>query len=290
MIGYDYYNLWTIGHYILNGLNPYSYPISFYPPAAAYSFALLAVLPFQISFSIWTGLNILLLRHYINKLSLGRAKWVWLAFTPVLFIFLTGQIDIFFLWLSQYMEKKGWKPIIVATLLTLKPQIAFIVLPWYLIRWLLYERVQLIRWLGFCIILHTAPLIIDPNIYQKWIHSVLGERSWRILASPGVFALANLQIPIWWMSILALGFVVFGLFRDQKTSQTTQILAIPWGLWYENVLLIGTAPWWLVVPASWAAFAAAYFVHNTYPFTIIPLLIFFWKIIKTQKFKDSNGK
>jgi len=53
-------------------------------------------------------------------------------------------------------------PVLAAAFLTLKPQLALVVLPWYLLRWLRTERGLLLRWAGLCALLHALPLVSLP--------------------------------------------------------------------------------------------------------------------------------
>jgi hypothetical protein len=172
-------------------------------------------------------------------------------------------------------------------LITLKPQVAFIVLPWFLLQWLLHQRRQLLGWAAGTLTLYALPLLADPSIYQKWLAAARGEASWRLAASPGVFALTNLNVPLPGIGILAAAIVVFGLLpgRNDLFSKAAQLLALPAGLWYENVLLVGSTPWWLLVPVSWIAFVAGTQVHSNYPFVLIPLASFVWQWVKQDKQK-----
>jgi hypothetical protein len=277
MLGFDFYNFWNTGRAVLVGAGPYSVPDSFYPPAMAYLFALLGLLPFNLAFGLWTGLNLILFQRSIIHFQKGWRGLAWLAFAPATFILITGQIDILFLWLAGFLASRGWKAVLAGVLITLKPQMAFIILPWYLLQWILHQRSQFLMWAAGTLILHTSPLIADPLIYQKWLTVAKGESIWRLVASPGVFALTNLNIPLILIGILAAVIVVFGLSRDNLFSRTAQLLALPAGLWYENVLLICSTPWALLVPLSWVAFLAAFQVHNNYPFVLIPLVSFIWQ-------------
>jgi hypothetical protein len=246
MLGFDFHNFWNIGRAVLAGLSPYSVPDSFYPPATAYLFGLLGLLPFNLSFGLWTGVNVILFQRSILRVQKGWSQIAWLAFAPVTFILLTGQIDILFLWLAGFLGSKGWKAVLAGVLITLK---------------------------------HALPLLADPLIYQKWLASAGGESSWRLPASPGVFALTNLNIPLILIGILAAAIILSGLLllHDAMFSKTAQLLALPAGLWYENVFVVGSTPWWMLVPISWLAFWAALQAHNNYPFVIIPLVSIVWQ-------------
>ena len=279
MIGADFFTFWSIGRLILAGQNPYSFQLSQYPPAASYFFVLFAVLPFQISYALWTGLNFVLVVDFIRKLKQNYWKWAWLGFVPVIFILLEGQIDIFFLWLASLMPSRGWKAALIGALLTLKPQVAFIVLPWFFLQWVIHERKTLLQWLLITAALQLSPLLIDPFLFQKWMVSIQTHKDWRMLASPGVFALSNLNVSMVIIILIALAICILGIRHDPMTSRAAQLLALPMGLWYENVLLLGSVPWWLVVPVSWLAFYAGTLVHSNYPFVIIPLLVFGWRML-----------
>ena len=243
----------------------------------AYLFAVLGLLPFNLSFGLWTGLNLLMLHKSIIRFQKGWQGIIWLAFTPLLFTIMTGQLDILFLWLAGFLSSKGWKAVLAGILVTLKPQIAFIVLPWYLFQWIMHERPQFLRWAAGTLILNALPLILDPIIYQKWLAVANSRSSSYMAASPGVFALTNLNYPLILICILAAAIAVFGLLNKAMFSRTAQLLALPAGLWYENVLLIGLTPWWLLVPISWIAFIAGTQVHSNYPFVLIPLASFIWQ-------------
>jgi hypothetical protein len=286
MLGFDFYNFWNTGRAVLFGSGPYSVGDSFYPPAMAYLFTLLALLPFNLCFGLYTGVNLILFRKTVLRFQKGWQGIAWLAFAPVTFILLTGQIDLLFLWLAGFLTSRGWKAVLAAVLVTLKPQVAFIVLPWFLLQWILHERPRFLWWAAGTVTLHALPLLIDPLIYQKWLASAGGESNWRLPASPGVFSLTNLNVPLFVIAILAIAIIILGLVKQRRAmfSRTAQVLALPAGMWYENVFLIGSTPWWLLVPVSWGLFVVANQVHNNYPFVLIPLLSFVWQVFhKSEK-------
>ncbi len=277
MLGFDFYCFWLAGQAVLAGQNPYYTELSKYPPAATYLFALLALFPFSISFGIWTGLNLILFYRIIYRIQKGLQKFAWLAFAPTIFVLLTGQIDILLLWLAGFLVSDGWKAILAAVLLTLKPQVALIVLPWFLLQWLLHQRKKLFVWAAGTIAIHALPLLADPTIYQKWFAITSSISGWRFQMSPGIFAFTALNVPLAILIILAAALAVIGLFGKTMFSWTAQMLTLPAGLWYENVLLIGSAPWWLLVPISWGAFLVGAQVHSNIPFVVIPLTSFAWQ-------------
>jgi hypothetical protein len=212
-----------------------------------------------------------------KKMGLEKPGF-WFLYTPVIFIIMTGQIDIIFFWIAAFLlDTKRWKNILGAVLLTLKPQVAFILLPWVLFRWLKKEPRSLLYWLCGSLLLHLAPLIFDVNIYQKWIYSISNYRESRMLISPGIFSLSNLHVPLWIMVLLSVPVIIYGLLKDKETSKAAQILALPMGIWYEDIFLSGSIPAKILIPVSWAVFILAYLVKSSLPFMLIPLLVFLWK-------------
>ncbi len=288
MVGADFFDLWSTGRAILLGQGAYTYYNSVYPPAAALLYTLLALFPFPVMYGLWTGLNVISIIKLPKDLAPGKTNYAWFLFSPVVFTIAIGQIDLLLFWLSHPIRKGGWIAVLAATLITIKPQVAFIVLPWYLIQWLVKDRKMLIRWALCTGIFHALPLLYDVTIYQQWLGALQNQNTKRLLASTGIFTLSNLDVPFWIMAVLAGLVLIYGLMRDRLTSISTQILGLPWGIWYENVILIGLAPWWLMVPISWIAFLTAYLVKNSFPFLLIPLAAFLWRIFKNGVFPKTT--
>ena len=282
-MGADFTVFWNTGLAILLGQDPYAVPLSAYPPALAYLYTLFALLPRDVIFPIWVGANGMLFFDVLRRRKLLRQTAAWVASAPVWFILITGQIDILFFWLAEFLGAGGWKAVITAALITLKPQLALVILPWYLLRWLRAERGQLLRWALVCLPLHTFPLLFDPGIFGRWL-AVLGEQSgWRQTFSSGLFLFTNLGVPGWIFVLPALALAVWGLTRDEKTSRAAQLLAQPSAVWYVDVLLVGALPWQIYLPVSMAGFIAAALVHNNLPFFFIALSALLWRVIKERQ-------
>ncbi len=283
MLGKDFFVFWQIAQSILSGASLYSTPESLYPPAMLLLFTPLGLLPFNIAFGLWSGLNVILYIFSVRFFTKENLL-AWFFYTPALFILLTGQIDIIFLWVSTFLiSKQTWKKVLAAVILTLKPQIAFIVLPWLLIRWIKQQPKTILFWLVGCIFLHGLPLIIDPGIYTKWLEATQAYSSDRILLSPGVFGLANFEVPIWLLIVFAIVIMVFGLFQNEKLSRNAQIIALPMGIWYENVFLVGAASWKWLVPISWICYVLAYFLKTSVILILIPISAFVIQVIKNTR-------
>jgi len=289
MLGKDFFVFWQIAQSILSGAPLYSSPESLYPPATLLFFVPLGLLPFNLAFAIWSGLNVLLYTISVRSMS-KEIVLGWFLFTPTLFILLTGQIDIIFLWISTLLtSKQTWKKILAAVVLTLKPQIAFIVLPWVLIQWIKQQPKTVLLWGAGCLSLHSLPLLIDPGIYSKWIESTRTYSENRLLLSPGIFGLSNFTISIWVLSIFALALMIFGLFQNESISRTAQVLALPMGIWYENIFLLGVLSWKWLVPISWICYILAYLLKTSFVLIFIPITAFLIQIFKQAKW-DSDQK
>jgi len=283
MLGKDFFVFWQIAQSILSGAPLYTTPESLYPPATLLFFTPLGLLPFNLAFAIWSGINVLLYTISVRSMSKENVLG-WFLFTPTLFILLTGQIDIIFLWVSTLLtSKQTWKKVLAAVVLTLKPQIAFIILPWVLVRWLKQQPKTVLLWGIGCLFLHGLPLLIDRGIYSKWIEATRIYSENRMLLSPGIFGLTNFSISIWVLSIFALAIMIFGLFQNEAISRTAQILALPMGIWYENIFLVGVLSWKWLVPISWVCYILAYLLKTSSVLILIPFLTFLTLIFKQAK-------
>lgn len=104
---------------VVAGAPPYSTFGSYYPPLTTLLLAPLAFLPALPTYFAWTLANLAFLVH----LGRGRRAVAWAAFTPVLFTVFMGNMDLAAVWLAQWLDRKDWKSIAAAVLITLKPQL-----------------------------------------------------------------------------------------------------------------------------------------------------------------------
>lgn len=301
MIGWDFSVFWEIGRAILEGRSPYAVEFSRYPPATAFFFVIFALVPFTPAFAAWTGMNIVLFIHRLRRMKLGLSGWLWLLYTPFLFNILTGQLDILFWWaalglrpprrLSAPLDPPGelapsrqdqgsWIPALAAAFFTLKPQLAAVILPWYLVRWLLHERPLLLRWAVITAVLHALPLIYDPGIYGKWLAALTGVSEMKMGVSGGIFAFGSVGAPFWLLAVIGLALAAWGLFQDELTSRAAQFTAFPITIWYDDVLLAGIGPVRWMVAVSWLAFAAAYLLESSLPLVSIPVAVLVWLLYR----------
>jgi len=304
VIGWDFSVCWEIGRAVLEGRSPYTVEFSRYPPAAAFFFVIFALLPFTAAYAAWAGLNVALYIHRLRRMKMGLSGWLWLLYTPFLFNIITGQLDILFWWAAMGLrpprqraavptppdvspatrpDLEPWVPALAAAFFTLKPQLAAVILPWYLVRWLLHERSLLLRWAGITAVLHTLPLIYDPGIYGKWLAALAGVSEMKMGVSGGIFAFGLVGLPLWLLVVVGLALAAWGLFQDELTSRAAQLTAFPITIWYDDVLLAGIGPARWMVALSWLAFLGAFLVENSLLLISIPVAALGWLLYRGYK-------
>lgn len=320
-IGGDFFIFWEIGRAVLAGLGPYTVDLSCYPPTTSLIFTLFGLLPYYPAYIFWTALNTTLYMAALRKMKLGRTWWIWLLYTPFLFNLLTGQLDVVFFWLATHLSQSAkeplksrglqpsedkkkpihfklssvwhayWQPALAGALLTLKPQLAAVILPWYLLRWLSVERGILALWTGLTVVLHTLSLAYDLNIYSQWIGALNGVSEMKANVSAGIFAFQLIDIPIPVLAVIGLVTAVWGLTRREELSRPAQLIAFPLTIWYDGIILAGSGPGLWLVPLSWVAFLASGMVKNCLPLTVIPLAALATLIISPISVnKDQRGE
>jgi len=281
-VGHDFSLFWEIGKHFLQGGDPYSLGSSFYPPATVYFFVLFSLFPLKVASVVFTIVNSTIFVAATRKLD-KKKWWTWILFPPALFVIAAGQLDLIFLYLSTFLVSGGIVAAFAGSLLTLKPQMAFIALPWFLIRWAKKDRDTLAKWIVLTTTLHAIPLVLSPGLYKGWLNNAQGAVSWRMQQSPGVFSLTNLNVPVAFLAIVALIIAAWALFKDYKTSKVAQLIALPVGIWYDSVFVIGTVPYYIMIPVGIASFVLAYFVSNALPLFFISLAAMLWRITKGSK-------
>lgn len=277
--GGDFAILWAIGRAVLDGMNPYAVFESWYPPATSLAFAIFALVPPATSFVMWNGMNVLLL-----SAATDRKPARWLLYFPTIFMFIAGQIDLFFLALATRLTRGGWQAAISAALITLKPQLAFILLPWFLARWLVVDRRTLARFFGASALLHAAPLLYDPAIYANWLARISMLSGERTMGAPGIFGLSAHGWPA--VYLYALAAVIAGLvglagaldLMPERRVRPWLALIDPAIMQYDLVLLMNTAPWYIMVPVSWLTIPLVLWLKSPLPFAAMPLAAIIWQV------------
>ncbi len=90
--------------------------------------------------------------------------------------------------------------------------------------------------------------------------------------------------PAWLAGILAAAIAVWGLFQDEMTSRAAQLVAMPVTIWYDDALLTGSVPAYLLIPYSLLAFLASYLLTSALPLATIPLAVLVYRlVVRRQK-------
>lgn len=109
-------------------------------------------------------------------------------------------------------------------------------------------------------------------------------------ASPGFFSLTEVGVSLAVIIPISIAFVIFGLVLGKAESIQANLLALPFGTWYNSTFLLGTAPWQLIVPTSWIALLLAYLAKGVYPFALIPAVAFIWSVINGTEFQTLRAR
>lgn len=283
-IGTDFQILWEIGRALLLGVNPYSISRSYYPPATVYFFGFFGLFPFIVAFILLTLGNLSTLLYMLMSKTIPHKSLAWVLFTPAIYALGVGQIDLLFLGFFYLTEKKGWVSVFSAVLLTLKPQLAFIVLPWTLWWWLCHNRKYFLTWFFISLFIHLSPLLMNQSIYLEWWNSLNSEVSGYMMASPGFFSLIQLGFSPFYLLVPAIIIGLVGLRMGKIPSLILQGFILPYGYWYNLVMYIGYVPWKILVPVSWITFFLSYFLaHAFYPMTLIPLAAIGWLLFDLRQ-------
>ena len=171
---------WPAGRAILEGSDPYTNLINLYPPAACYFFVIFALFPQQLSEILWLIANLLIFRWMLRNQKTGIKSVFWLGYTPFLFTLIVGQIDFFLFSLSTFLESDKWYAPAAAAFITLKPQLAMIVLPYFLLDWLLHKRKQLVQWVLCSLAFQGFPLLLNSEHVRKLV-AVAPSIYWHLL-------------------------------------------------------------------------------------------------------------
>jgi hypothetical protein len=271
--GWDFGVMWEVGRAILAGQDPYTVFGSFYPPAMSYLFVLFALLPLGLAYGLWTAANIGFLLRAVGL----RRMMAWLLFVPMFMVIAAGQVDAAFLALATFLPKRDWKSVAAAALITLKPQVALLLLPLFLVRWLLTDRRRLAAFVGATAVLHLWPLALDPTIGSRWIERLTSSVGYRQMASPGLWSVVS--EPKWLIGLLAMAIIIGALMtRREWVSRAANVLALPVGFFYDTVVLTGSTPARLLVPVSWLALGLAHFANAYWPFALIPAAALVWNL------------
>jgi len=96
--------------------------------------------------------------------------------------------------------------------------------------------------------------------------------------SAGIFAFGLWNLPTWLLAGLGLAVMGWGWFQSEPLSRAAQLCGFPLTIWYDDVLLAGSGPLWLLVPLGWLAYRWAVLAQNSLPLVAIPLGALAWQV------------
>lgn len=269
---FDFWDLWHFGRAALSGIDPWSLKQSFYPPAAVYFiFTTWAIFPIAVGYFVLAAESIIAL-----VVSSGRKAIPLLLFFPVAASLGQGQIGLLFLPLILLLRRNDWKSVVAAVLITLKPQIALVVLPWYFFRW---RRGMVAGFVVGSLALHLSPLIINPSSFTAWIGSLADASANKASMAAGVW-----QLPAPTLLLIAISVVAAALairHKDEKTARAALAFFNPVLSYYDTAFLWDCAPLPLLIGSGALALGLSHYFNSFLPFTLISGSVLAYRLIKS---------
>ena len=265
---FDFRVFYAAGQAILNGQSPYADPNYLYPLPMAYFFALWALMPFKVSVVAWwlasAGVLVAVCR---------RAAGLWLLFPPVFAQFITGQLDLLFLGLWAWAGRGS--PIALG-LMTLKPHLCLVTVPYTLWEW---RRDW--RKLGAFALTAAALWLPLTLIYPRWPIEWMANRKpllGMLAITPSAFSLTQLGL---WAAVpaamIGLGLVAWSWTRGRDWVNLAGLSANPIIQSYDLSLIAGPRRLWRTVIAGWIAWLS-YLVTGWAYLHVIVLPVAFWEM------------
>jgi len=278
MNGWDFSILWQAGRAVLAGGNPYSSGYFYYPLPFAYGTAILALLPERLSFWLWIAANLLILIVVFR-----RSFWHWIFFLPILHMLSSGNVDLLF-WVMARGLGRHWRGAVLGALITLKPQVALLLLPWHLLDWLRSDRLTLGRWAVITTLLWATPLLWRPSWIAEWTEAT-PDLSWLTASnSPGLFGSLKvwpfLAIPL---ALVAVALFAWGIRQRDEIARACALLASPVGMFYQTMALLDCAPAAVLVPISLLAAVVSLASGTFIPFMLLPLAVIAWHMSRARR-------
>lgn len=279
-VGFDFVVFWNIARTILQGESPYAFPGSFYPPATSYLFSPLGLMPMELAFILFTVLSCAALATTIKK----PAHLLWLLYWPVGQVLYSGQNSLLFVPLIPLIKSEDLrKAVLGAALVTLKPQIAILILPWYVVRWIFKDRRKLAYFVILSCALHLWPLLIRPTIFVEWFATLGLGAGHKAIISAGLW-LFQPYLPTIILIAATAALVAFIFLRDERRSRAASALASPVTGLQDMVMLMDVAPQWLLIPVSLVGLAWSRLAVSTVPGILMAAVAFGYRMWKHPPF------
>jgi hypothetical protein len=208
----------------------------------------------------------------------------------VLHVLASGQVSLFFVLLIPLLWKGGWRAAVAVALFTLKPHLALVALPFFVVRWMLTAegRWTLVKGAAISIGLMLLPLAVRPTLYSEYlaVSSAASAYKW---GGTGIWNLT--MVPTWVLASAGAALGLLALITNRYgVSRSALALGAPIFSFYDCVLLMDCGPAWLMVPVSWAALGLSHVIGSYLPFAGIPLAALIWTLATTATAGGLNGQ
>lgn len=224
---YDFLIFYNGGNALLNGFSPYSVEGFISPIYLAIFFAPLSIFHPQIAYNIFIAANIFFAGFLLRK----KLIWAFLFF-PFLYSLFVGQID--FLITSLITVGSPW----TIALALVKPQLAFVVVPWMVVSFKKEDWKKAILSTGIFV---GLGFLIQPNWLVEWL-SLNSEFTFYSSHASNVYwliPLTNLDIRAKITIIGSLLILPIGLFlKNRVVSWTTLHIFAPLTNIYSPTVLL----------------------------------------------------
>jgi hypothetical protein len=274
-VGLDWLPIWRgLFVFLMNG-DPYSSPGFFYPVNFTLIFAPFALLPVLTGYLLLTLLTVALcVRAYGKRFAYG------LLFAPVAFGLVVGNVDLLFVALAAFV-KPTRKGAFIAAFLTLKPQLALILLPFVLGQILRENKGILVSFLAYTALLWGVPTLLFPDLTRQWLTGVLsGAYGHAGVNSAGLWSFG---LPVALTAALCALVIAVSRWSNEKAARIAMMLISPLGQWNGLVALLDTAPLWVLAISGAIAVYGNGTTNRPYWFTIVPIAAFCYTLWRTKE-------
>lgn len=267
-LGYDFSIFFNAARSFLAGNSPYITSGFFSPYPFVFMISIFAILPYNLAYFFWTILNFGAVA-YLSQWKMIRA----IIFLPVFFAIWVGQIDIILIALAF---TRTW---IGVALLSLKPQLAIWLLPYFLLSWYRNGEKQKIIKMSFTVgLLYLLPTVIDPTWWIDWFVASPSALKYAENASSlfGISAMLPEYIPsvlVFSIIVIICGLTFYFLKpRNEREFLSLVVIFNPIANIYSHSLLIQHIDW-IAVVLSWLLLPLSLKFHTGLPWVIIPIYI-----------------
>ncbi len=226
----------------------------------------IALLPLDVVAMIWLAAMLVIL-----VLLLKRESLYWVFFIPFLQVLFLGQIDPLF-WLAYRSKRPA-----VWALLSLKPQLLFLVIPR-----ILTDKRKVPEFLAALAVLHLPFLILRPTWPREWWSFLSTYSQNRLTQMPGTTVSEQILFSLWALPFLAL--ILLLVLLRHKNLEAAFFLANPFLLPYDYSLIMGDVSK-IIIPLSWLSLGIAWRVGANWPYLIMLVAVLLFEIFRERRLK-----